>query len=318
MAHWNLVYYLIQKYDLSGTAAGAVILGGFLICMIVPYLLGSLNFGLIISRKQYHDDVRTHGSGNAGTTNMLRTYGKKAAVLTMVGDMLKAVIAVALGYLIINIDHQIIDEAGEVVGEFRDPIGAAVAGLFVMLGHMFPCFFKFKGGKGVATAGIVVLMISPLTFVVCFAIFVIIIVGTKFVSLASIMGMILYPLILRAFLPNAPWASIMSVIMATLVVVMHRDNIKRLSKGEESKISFGKGKKDGTAEKPAIPTPPAEDETDGGNDRFVTCVGCGRLIPQSRRVCAYCKTKNPHYAPDDPPVKSKKSKKSKKNRENRP
>lgn len=310
MARWNLVQYLIQTYHLEGAAAGAVIVGGFLLCMIIPYLLGSLNFGLIISRKRYHDDVRTHGSGNAGTTNMLRTYGKKAAVLTMIGDMLKAAVAVALGYLILNIDITHVNEAGEIVAQSRDPIGAAVAGLFVMLGHMFPCFFKFKGGKGVATAGMVVLMISPLTFLVCFAVFAIIILGTKFVSLGSIMGMILYPLILRAFLPDAPWATMMAVVMATLVVVMHRENIKRLSRGEESKISLGK-KKD--AAESAIPAAkaPAEDEKDY---HFVTCVGCGKLIPQSRKTCAYCKTANPHYAPDTETAEDAKTKKHSKKR----
>lgn len=315
-ARWNLVHYLIQTYSLKGAAAGAVILGGFLLCMIVPYLLGSLNFGLIISRRQYHDDVRTHGSGNAGTTNMLRTYGKKAAVLTLLGDMLKAVVAVGLGYAVLHIET--FNEAGELV--MRDPIGAAIAGLFVMLGHMFPCFFKFKGGKGVATAGVVVLMISPLTFLVCFGVFAVIILGTKFVSLGSIMGMILYPLVLVAFLPNAPWATIMAVIMATLVVVKHKDNIKRLSKGEESKLSLGQKKHaDDTAgtttgaddikvTAAAVEDADADDATGAVDaaDNFVTCVGCGKLIPLSREVCAYCRTKNPHFAPGKADGKAKK------------
>ncbi len=301
MARWNLVQYLINHFGLNGTpAAGWIVAGGLVLCMIVPYLLGSLNFGLIISRKQYHDDVREHGSGNAGTTNMLRTYGKKAAVLTMLGDMLKAAVAVAFGYFMIN-NYIVVDG----VLKFSDPIGAAVAGLFVMLGHVFPCFFKFKGGKGVATAGMVVLMIDPLTFLVCFGIFVVIVVGTKFVSLGSIMGMILYPLILNAFLPMdmAPVASLMAVLMALLVVVKHKDNIKRLSRGEESKISFGK-KKDTATDTPAelAPVEPAKEY------EFVTCVGCGQLIPKSRKVCAYCKTENPHYVPDESEAKSKKKK----------
>lgn len=296
MARWNLVQYLINTYELQNTtAAKLIILGGFLVCMIVPYLLGSLNFGLIISKNKYHDDVRTHGSGNAGTTNMLRTYGKKAAIFTMVGDMLKAVVAVVIGYIVLNFDYYTLNEAGAVIASSRDPIGASVAGLFVMLGHMFPCFFKFKGGKGVATAGMVILMISPLTFLSCFAVFLIIVIGTKFVSLGSIMAMCLYPILLGVFLPNAPWAHMLSVVMATAVVVKHKDNIKRLLDGKESKISLGKKK---NAEKEA-PSHAVETATTEKDYAFVTCVGCGRTIPVTRKKCAYCKAKNPHYTPEE-------------------
>ncbi|MBQ9780625.1 MAG: glycerol-3-phosphate acyltransferase, partial [Clostridia bacterium] len=95
---WNLVSYLIGKLGVEGTpAAIAVTIGGIFLCIVIPYLLGSLNFGVMISQKHYKDDVRTHGSGNAGATNMLRTFGWKAGVLTMAGDMLKAVVAVGLG-----------------------------------------------------------------------------------------------------------------------------------------------------------------------------------------------------------------------------
>ena len=294
MAQWNLVQYLINTYELQGTtAAKLLIVGGFLACVIIPYLLGSLNFGLIISRNRYHDDIREHGSGNAGTTNMLRTYGKKAAVLTLAGDMLKAVVAVLFGYFVLNYNFQIFNDAGEWIGNHRDPIGAAVAGLFVMLGHMFPCFFKFKGGKGVATVGMVILMISPPTFLACFAVFLIVVIGTKFVSLGSIMALCLYPILLGAFLPNAPWAHMLSVVMATLVVIKHKDNIKRLLNGNESKISLGKKKK--AEESPEASPAPVQPEKDYA---FVTCVGCGRTIPVNRKTCAYCKTKNPHYIPD--------------------
>lgn len=296
MTRWNLVQYLIHTYQLEGMPAHLVIIGGFLACMIIPYLLGSLNFGLIISRNRYHDDIRAHGSGNAGATNMLRTYGKKAAIFTMAGDMLKAVVAVLIGYIVLNFDHQILNEAGEVTGIHRDPIGGAIAGLFVMLGHMFPCFFKFKGGKGVATAGMVVLMISPLTFLACFTVFIIIVVGTKFVSLGSIMAFCLYPILLGVFLPDAPWAHMMSVVMATAVVVKHKDNIKRLLDGKESKISLGKKKNTEEAE---VPKPePTTEPTPEKDYAFVTCVGCGRTIPVTRQKCAYCKAKNPHYTPD--------------------
>ncbi len=307
---WNLVQYLIQVTHSENTVmAGIIIALGVVLCMVIPYLLGSLNFGLIISEKKYHDDIRNHGSGNAGTTNMLRTYGKKAAVLTMVGDMLKAVIAVGLGYLILLVPPTV--DNGEVIAK-ADPLGAAIAGLFVMLGHMFPCFFKFKGGKGVATAAMVILMIHPLSFLICFLVFVIIVVGTKFVSLGSIMGLMLYPIILNAF-AGPRLSNFFSVIMALLVVWAHRENIKRLLAGKESKISLFKKK-----EKTVVDTPVTESSTPEATDTpekeydFITCTGCNRLIPVSRKVCAYCKTENASYRPDPDGVKGKKSKNKKK------
>ena len=306
ISQWNLVQYLIEVTNTAGTpAAGGFLALGVVLCMVIPYLLGSLNFGLIISGKKYHDDIRNHGSGNAGTTNMLRTYGKGAAVLTLLGDMFKAVVAVGLGYLILNIN--VVSADGSMTTS--DPLGAAIAGLFVMLGHMFPCFFKFKGGKGVATAAMVILMINRPTFLICFLAFVIIVVGTKFVSLGSIMGMILYPIILNAF-TGTRLSNLFSIIMTVLVVWAHRENIKRLLDGKESKISLFKKKEKKDASED-VTTPPETSETPEKEYEFVTCTGCGKLIPQSRKICAYCNTKNPHYipAPDEVGGKKKKSKK---------
>ena len=244
IGQWTLVSYLIEKLNVAGTFTATLItMGGVLLCIVIPYLLGSINFGLIISNKKFHDDIRTHGSGNAGTTNMLRTYGKRAAVLTLLGDMLKAVIAVGLGYLIVGTNIVIQDEATGEILRYKDQFGAAIAGFFVMMGHMFPIFFKFKGGKGVATSAMVMLMISPITCLFCFIIFVIIVVGTRYVSLGSIMGLIFYPIILVAFSGGQnPTACLMAVLMAVAVVFMHRENIKRLREGTERKISFKKKK----------------------------------------------------------------------------
>lgn len=241
MKQWSLVEYLIRTYELENTTTASLLtIGGILLCIIIPYLLGSINFGVIISKKEFNDDIRTHGSGNAGATNMLRTYGTKAAILTMVGDMLKAVLAVGLGYVLVGA-HAIHPETSKIIPV--DEFGAAIAGLFVMLGHMFPILFKFKGGKGVATSAMVILMISPITCLFCLAIFLIIVIGTKYVSLGSIMGLIFYPIILSAFSRGLnPTASIMAVLMAMAVVFMHRENIKRLASGTERKISLGKKK----------------------------------------------------------------------------
>ncbi len=252
---WDtLVSFLIEKLGMEDNSTGRLLitLGGVLLCIIIPYLLGSINFGLLISKKKYHDDIRTHGSGNAGTTNMLRTYGKRAAVLTLVGDMLKAAIAVGLGYLIFDNSEvfRLFDENNQFIREatILDTGGAAIAGLFVMLGHMFPIFYRFKGGKGVATSAVVVLMISWPSFLLCALIFIVIVVGTKYVSLASCMGMIFYPIILNAYQKNQnPLAKIAAIAMATMVVFMHRENLKRLTQGKESKIYFSKKKREEAA-----------------------------------------------------------------------
>lgn len=245
VGRWNLVSFLIEKLGIEGKpSAIAVTIGGVLLCMVIPYLLGSFNFGLIISQRKYHDDIRTHGSGNAGTTNMLRTYGKGAAVLTLLGDMMKALVAVSLGYLVLNLNYLGVDPISEESVWIHDSAGAAIAGLFVMLGHMFPIFYKFKGGKGVATSGMVILMISRPTFLILIVLFAIIVLGTRYVSLGSVMCMALYPLVLSAFSRGQNGtACLTAVIMAALVIYMHRANIKRLWEGKESKISLGKGKK---------------------------------------------------------------------------
>lgn len=245
IGQWTLVSYLIERLDVAGTLGATFItVGGVLLCIIIPYLLGSLNFGVMISRRRFGDDVRAHGSGNAGATNMLRTYGTKAAVLTLLGDMGKAALAVALGYLIVGTNVELFDEATGSTLRYKDQFGAAIAGLFVMLGHMFPIFFKFKGGKGVATSGMVILMISPITCLFCLFVFITIVLGTRYVSLGSIMGLIFYPIILTAFSGGQnPTACMIAVFMALLVVFMHRENIKRLLNNTESRIDLGRKKK---------------------------------------------------------------------------
>jgi len=196
-----------------------------LLCIVVPYLLGSVNFALVISKAFYKDDVRNHGSGNAGMTNMLRTYGKKAAAGTLICDILKAVISVWLGLWLF--------------GE----IGAYIAGLFCVLGHIFPIFFKFKGGKGVATVAAMVLTLNPLAFLILFIIFVIVVATTRYISLGSVLCMLLYPA-LTYTLGGVGFPTLFSFAVAAIVIFMHRSNIKRLLNGTENKVSFSKKNKD--------------------------------------------------------------------------
>ena len=214
------------------TVNAVLLVVGVILCIVIPYLLGSINPAIILSRKVYHDDIRTHGSGNAGTTNTLRTYGKKTAVVVFLVDMLKAAVSVILGALILPYE-----------------IGGAIAGVFVILGHMFPIYYKFKGGKGVACLVAVALLLSPISFLVVFPLFLLIVYFTRYVSLGSVMAVFLLPLVHDAFHvrafgnPAGSWTTAALILIMVLVVFQHRENIKRLLKGQESKISFGFGAK---------------------------------------------------------------------------
>ena len=219
---WNLVEWLILEKGVSGAGAMALYVIGALLCMVLPYLLGSINPAVIISKLVYRDDIRNHGSGNAGTTNMLRTYGVKAAVFTFLCDLLKAALAVVIGRLLWSY------------------MGAAIAGFFVAFGHMFPIFAHFRGGKGVACLAMVIALLSPVTFLFLVFVFALSLIGTRMVSFASIMCAFFYPLILRAFDGDKPFYVAMAVISAVFVVVMHHENIKRIMAGKESKIDFSK------------------------------------------------------------------------------
>ena len=199
------------------------------VVIIAAYLLGSINFAIIISGKKYKQDIRDHGSKNAGMTNMMRTYGKKAAGFTLLGDALKAVAACLVGYVLIG------------------SLGAYIAGLFCILGHIFPIFYKFKGGKGVVTTAVAILMCNPLVFVVLFLLFVIIVLFTRYISLGSVVCVMLYPLLLdsvsRIFTGHPTPYVVFAMITAVVVVVKHWGNIKRLAEGKESKFSFKKSVK---------------------------------------------------------------------------
>ncbi len=252
-----LLSYLVNQFSLEGTAFMTVFAIGVILCMIVPYLFGSLNFAIIISKWFYHDDIRKYGSGNAGTTNMLRTYGKGPAAATLLLDMSKGALAVLFGYLILG------DGNGKMVDDtvISSMAGTYLAGLFAVLGHMFPCFYRFKGGKGVATTAVVVLCTNPLVFLGLLVIFVVIVAGSKMISLGSVMCMVLYPLILHNFAPTQPEGVLIALIIACLVIFMHRSNIKRIWEGKESKISFKKHAKVPAAESSETTEPlQAEDQ----------------------------------------------------------
>lgn len=223
-------YGFMLKPMLAGGALNiALVCLAFIALILVAYLLGSINFAIVISGRKYKEDIRTHGSKNAGMTNMMRTYGKSAAVLTLVGDALKAILSCIIGYLIMG------------------QLGAYAAGLFCMLGHVFPLYYGFKGGKGVVTAAATVLMTDPLVFLILLTLFIIMVAIWRFISLASITCMGLYPLILsfttRMFTGKVSPFILFTILMAVLIIGKHWSNIKRLREGTESKFSFKKSVK---------------------------------------------------------------------------
>ena len=207
----------------------------YIIVGLIAYLLGSISFSVIISKKMAGFDVREKGSGNAGSTNVLRSVGKKAAALTLLGDVLKGIVAIFIAFIL-----------GLIIGEenISRALLVQIAGFFVILGHTFPVFFKFKGGKGIATALGVLILTNWQIGLICLIFALIIMAVTKTVSLGSIMAAVLFP-ILVLFVPHNAYLVdgqyfIYSLILAGLVIFNHRENVKRLLEGKENKLSFKK------------------------------------------------------------------------------
>lgn len=209
----------------------------YIIAVVIAYLLGSISFSVIISKKIAGFDVREKGSGNAGSTNVLRSVGKKAAIMTLICDVLKGVVAILVAYLL-----------GLIFGDSVDkPLLLQLAGIAVVLGHTFPVFFKFKGGKGVATALGVLMMVNWNIGLICLAFALVLMALTKMVSLGSISAAVLYP-VLIIFMPHNAYLVdgsyiVFSLLLAIFVIWNHRENVKRLLAGKENKLDFSKFKK---------------------------------------------------------------------------
>ena len=203
------------------------------------YLLGSILFGVLISKVMYNDDVRDHGSGNAGMTNVLRTYGKLPAVFTTIGDVGKSVAAVNLGRFIFD---ALLSGTGAAWQNPLDPVcGAYLAAIFCMI------FFGFKGGKGVLVGAGAALATEPLVCAALLVIFLIEVAITRIVSLGSIIIAALYPvgtlinlIACGANLPTIVFSTVCCAIMAAMVIWLHRSNIERLKNGTEYR--FGEKK----------------------------------------------------------------------------
>ena len=211
------------------------------LCCIAAYLIGSCNSAIIVVKLLKHEDVREFGSKNAGLTNVLRCFGKGPALATLIADLLK-------GCLTILIIKAVVKASG-FTGDIMTV--AYIAGLLVLLGHVFPVWYGFKGGKGVLVTATVLLAIDPLTFAIVIPVFIIMLVITKYVSVSSITAAIAYPIvtfIVQYFAKHMELSSVLvhtgfAALSGVLIVYMHRANIKRLMDGTENKFSFSKNKK---------------------------------------------------------------------------
>lgn len=192
-----------------------------LLCIVIGYLLGNFQTSYILGRLIAKKDVREYGSQNAGTTNALRVFGARIAIATLILDLLKGVLAVYIGYKL----------AGD--------IGGMAAGLSVVIGHNWPVFLKFKGGKGVATSIGVALMITPISTLAAIVIGLLIIAKTKYVSLGALTSTGLWFVFNTVFYykERGIYLVIMSFILFAMMLFRHRGNIKRLMAGEENKFT---------------------------------------------------------------------------------
>ena len=212
-------------------------MAAYIIMAIIAYLIGSINFSVKKKKKMAGFDVREKGSGNAGSTNVLRTVGKKAALLTLVCDILKGVVSVLVGLLV-----------GLIAGEAANKtVLVEIAALAVVIGHTFPVFFQFKGGKGVATSLGVILIVNWKIGLICLVFALAIMAVGRMVSLGSISASVLFA-VLTIFIRDSYIGGvefefsfiIFGILLAALVIFNHRSNLKRILAGTENKLSFKK------------------------------------------------------------------------------
>jgi glycerol-3-phosphate acyltransferase PlsY len=196
--------------------------------LVVGYLVGGIPFSLIVGRQFFGVDLREHGSGNLGATNVFRVLGLRPALAVAALDVAKGAAAVALAMLVCP---------PTITGNARDVVLICVA-MSAVLGHTYSPYIRFKGGKGVATAAGAIAVVMPLTWPLLFVIFVLVIVLSRMVSLASLTVATLFPLLTWLLYPDRPAFLGFSLVAATLVIWRPRSNIKRIYHGEEPKLSF--------------------------------------------------------------------------------
>ena len=210
----------------------------YIIMAIIAYLIGSVNFSVILSKKMAGFDVREKGSGNAGSTNMLRSVGKKAAAITLICDILKGVVSISIAMIL-----------GNIVQGMNKELLVQIAGIAVVIGHTFPIFFQFKGGKGVATSLGVLLMSNWQIGLICLVFALVLMVLTRMVSLGSCGAAVLFPVLTLFINENYTVLTegkkgttylVYSIILAVIVLFNHRSNIRRILNGTENRLGSKK------------------------------------------------------------------------------
>lgn len=235
-------------------ALKGIILLALLGCAVIGYLLGSVNTAIIVTRIFRHkEDIRDFGSGNAGMTNVLRSVGKLPALLTFIGDFLKNVCAVLLGWLVMYLVLQVLLDGAESPELIQ--AGKYIAGVFCVIGHIFPLYYGFRGGKGVVAAAAMILLVDWRVFLLVIATFLLFFIWKRIVSLASIACAISYPIytfLIVYFLEYRGAGHSLgyllfitgaSLFLGLLVLIKHRSNLGRLIRGEEKPVAFGKKQK---------------------------------------------------------------------------
>lgn len=199
-----------------------------ILVVVAAYFLGCFNGAMMISRRIFHDDVRTHGSGNAGLTNFYRTYGAKYALLVIVCDMGKTAIATAIGGCLFRALYQ------------DWTLGVLIAGLSCIIGHVFPVTYNFKGGKGILSGSILVIMLDWRMALVAWVLFFLAVVCSRYISLGSISAAASVG-VSSFFLYDRPLYIVLAVLISALVIWSHRANVKRLISGTENKFKWHTG-----------------------------------------------------------------------------
>ena len=193
--------------------------GCALVTMACAYLLGSLSFAIIVCKLTLGRDIRDYGSGNAGMTNAYRTMGGAKTLLVLLGDLAKAAAALAIG--------------GALLGQG----GKLLAGAFVILGHVYPAYFGFRGGKGVLVGAMTLLLFDWRIFLIALGLFIVAVAVTRWVSLGSILGAISFPFTMYYFY-RSPLYTVVAVVLSGAVIYLHRSNIKRILAGKENKFTL--------------------------------------------------------------------------------
>lgn len=199
---------------------------------VIAYFCGCFNGAVIVSKYILHDDIRTHGSGNAGLTNFFRTFGGPLTLVVILCDVLKAVVAILVGVVIAR--NFIVDDTPVLI------LAKYWSALFCLLGHIFPCMFGFKGGKGILSGGTIAIMIDWRVALLVWGGFLILVALTRYVSLGSVFAAAGFPFGTWFFVSHDVVIMVLAICLGALVIYMHRGNIQRLLKGEERKLSLHK------------------------------------------------------------------------------